>query len=370
MKLVDSRPELESAAAALTGARTLFVDTEFESTREGTRLCLLQLSRGGEIFLVDALRLADLTALGPVLGAEHVEWVLHAGQQDVPLITSRLGLAAPPKIFDTQVAWSLLGPEHSVSLNYLVYKVLGIRTGKSHQTDDWVRRPLPTAQLAYAAGDIEHLPALHRELAARADALGRRDAIEQAAAELMWPPSERPSELSLASFRNAWQLDRHGQAALRFIVEWYNALDPRARAAAPEQKTLLSIAGRLPATPAELSRIKGVPRRFAAEQGERFLADLRRAMARADAADFVEIEPPPYATFDELRLDGWLAYARAEVSAEVGVAPELAFPGRVVKRMRSAIERSGQRVSGAEALTGWRGSLLTEAYLAFCRAQA
>jgi ribonuclease D len=369
MKLVDSGPELERAIDALRGARTLYVDTEFESSRAGTTLCILQLSAGGEVFLIDALAFADLSPLRAVLGEPKAEWVLHAGQQDVPLIANSLSLAQPPAVFDTQVAWALLGPEHSVSLSYLVYRLLGMRTGKSHQTDDWRRRPLPPAQLAYAAGDIEHLPALQRELSARLDALDRRDAVLSATAELLWPPVDPPLAISLESFRNAWQLDRHGQAALRFIVDWYNALDARTRLTAPEPKTLLAIAARLPQSAAELGRIKGVPRRFAAEAGERFVAELLRATAEADAADFVEIAPAPYATYDEVRLDGWLAYARAEVSAELGMAPELAFPGRVVRRMKSAIERSGQPVSGAEALTGWRQALLAETYLAFCTRQ-
>jgi ribonuclease D len=367
MLFVDSRAALELAVQALAGAPRVYLDTEFESTRDGTTLCLLQLSRGDEIFLIDALGLSSLTPLASVLGSESVEWVLHAGQQDVPLVVSRVGLETRPRVFDTQVAWALLGPEYSVSLSYLVYRVLGVRTGKSHQADDWRRRPLPASQLAYAASDIEHLPAIFRELEARAQSVGRSEALRLASAEILWPSSEAAAQLSLESFRNAWQLDRHGQAALRFLVSWYNGLDARGRASAPEPKTLLSIAGRLPETAAELSRIKGVPKRFSAEQGERFAGQLVRATAVANAADFVPIDPPPYATFDEIRIDGWLAHARAEVAADVGIAPELAFPGRVLRRMKSAIERSGQRVAGAEALDGWRGELLSEAYLRYCR---
>jgi ribonuclease D len=370
MQLVDTRPALEAAAAALSGAKTLYLDTEFESSREGTTLCLLQLSRGDEAYLFDALRLTALEPLARVLGAADTTWVVHAGQQDVPLLAERLSLAAPPRVFDTQVAWALLGPEWSVSLAYLVYRVLGIRTGKSHQADDWRRRPLPPAQLAYAAGDIEHLPALHAELAKRADELGRADAVLEASAEIVWPERDAPGELSLDAFRNAWQLDPHGQAALRWLASWYNALDARSRRQAPEPKTLFSIASRLPETGAELARIKGVPKRWAAEQGNRIAGELMRATARADAADFVPIEPPPYATFEEIELDGFLAHARAQICVEVGVAPELAFPGRILKRMKQAIETSGDRAAGAAALTGFRSALLAEPYRAFCAREA
>lgn len=367
MQLVDSRRDLEAAAAALAGAKTLYFDTEFESNRDGTTLSLVQLSRGEEIYLFDALRLTSLEPLAPVLGHADATWVVHAGLQDVPLVADRLGLRGPPRVFDTQVAWALLGPEWSVSLAYLVYRVLGIRTGKSHQADDWRRRPLPAAQLAYAAGDIEHLPAIHAELEQRATDLGRAAMVIEASAEIVWPEREPPGELSLDTFRNAWQLDRHGQAALRWLASWYNGLDPRERLRAPEPKTLFAIASRLPESGEELARIKGVPRRWAAEQGNRVAGELMRATTTADAADFVPIEPPPYTTFDELLLDGFLAHARAEVCAAVGVAPELALPRRVLDRMKRAIETTGERASGADALTGFRAVLLAETYRALCR---
>ena len=358
MRLCDTREALEAAASELAGAERVFVDTEFESRREGTTLCLLQISCGKQIFLVDALRLAELAPLRPALATS--EWVLHAGREDVPLIAARVGIAEPARIFDTQIAWALLGPEHSVSLPYLVFRVLGIRTGKSHQADDWRRRPLPESQLAYAAGDIEHLPAIFSELEARAEKLGRAGIVREASAESEWPPVEQASKLSLDSFRNAWQLDPHSQAALRFIIDWYNGLSASERARAPEQKTLLAIASRLPESGADLGRIKGVPRRFAAEQGNRFAGRRMRATAQADANDFVPIDPPPYATFDEILLDGWLADLRARLCARIGVAPELALPNRVLRRMRDSILEAGNRAAAPSALDGWRSALLAE----------
>jgi ribonuclease D len=51
------------------------MDTEFESSRRGQLLCLIQVSTGTETFLVDAIRLRDLHPLGAVLGAAGSEWV-------------------------------------------------------------------------------------------------------------------------------------------------------------------------------------------------------------------------------------------------------------------------------------------------------
>src|SRR5690606_32948486 len=174
-------------------------------------------------------KLRDLSPLREVFVHHEVEWVLHAGLQDIELLVQALGAPAPTKIFDTQIAWALLGPEASVSLSYLKFKVLGIRAGKPHQADDWLRRPLPESQLRYAASDIEHLPAIRAELGARAEARNRLEIIYQASREVAEPSVAPDAELSLSSFRNAWQLNRRTQAALRFLIQWYNARPPQER---------------------------------------------------------------------------------------------------------------------------------------------
>ncbi|HEY5376720.1 MAG TPA: hypothetical protein VIK01_23725, partial [Polyangiaceae bacterium] len=85
MKLIASASELSELNHTLRGAPTLFVDTEFESNRSGIELCLLQVSAGSEIFLIDAIALRDLRPLAEAF-QQGALWVLHAGQQDVMLI--------------------------------------------------------------------------------------------------------------------------------------------------------------------------------------------------------------------------------------------------------------------------------------------
>jgi ribonuclease D len=365
MPLIDTRAGLEETCRELRGASRFYLDTEFESSRDGTRLCLLQVSRGEQIHLIDTLRLTALEPLAELLGQSAAEWVLHAGQQDVPLLRGALRVAELPRVFDTQIAWALLSPEYSVSLAYLVYKLLGVRSQKTHQSDDWLRRPLPEAQLAYAASDIEHLPALREELGKRADALSRTNAILDASRETVSPEPSTPEPLGIQSFRNAWQLDAHGQAALKFLVGWYETLAPAERERAPEPKTLFSIASRLPESGEALARIKGVPRRWAAEYGERLVGQMMRATASADARGFVPIEPPPYATFEEVRLDGWLQLARAEISAGLAIAPELALPGRSLRKLRESLLSSPAAATSPGLFSGWREALIGPAFRAF-----
>ncbi len=363
MKLIATESELAQLGQALRGAEVLYLDTEFESNRSGIELCLLQVSDGRQIFLVDAIALRDLTPLAAAFQSSAL-WVLHAGQQDVMLLGERLDLRTRPRVFDTQIAWALSTVEHSVSLAYAQFRALGLRGTKAHQADDWVRRPLPASQLAYAAADVEHLPELYRFLNERLVALGRSHLVPLVSAENIWTEQPAPSVLSLESFRNAWQLDHRGQAALRYLIQWFNELPEREREQAPENKTLLSLAGRLPRSVDDLWRIKGVPRTWSHEHAQNLVHGLTRAAEAADATGFVPIDPPAYATKQELRLDGWLAAARAEVCATLSLAPELALPSRIIKGLRSQLASNGTAQLG-DALDGWRKTLLSEALLQF-----
>ena len=363
MKLIATAEALTELNQALRAAPILFVDTEFESNRSGIELCLLQVSDGREIYLVDAIALRDLTPLAEAFQSG-ATWVLHAGQQDVMLLGERLKLRTRPRVFDTQIAWSLSTVEHSVSLAYAQFRALGLRGTKAHQADDWVRRPLPPSQLAYAAADVEHLPELYRFLNQRLTDLGRVDLVPIASAESVWTEPAPPSVLSLESFRNAWQLDHRGQAALRYLIQWFNGLPEREREQAPENKTLLSLAGRLPSSVDDLQRIKGVPRSWSRELAQTLVTGLTRAAQAADHNGFVPIDPPAYATKQELALDGFLAAARASVCVSLEVAPELALPARIMKILRGHVLTHGATHLG-EALDGWRRLLLSEPLATF-----
>lgn len=365
MRFIQRDEDLTLAIEHLRGAPVYYIDTEFDATRRQTTLSLIQVSRGDEIFLLDALSLTQLAELGEVMVRDDVEWVLHAGLSDVELLLEKFRKPKPPKLFDTQLAWALLGPEASVSLSYLQYQILGLRTMKTHQADDWMRRPLPEAQLRYAATDIEHLPAIFDALRERLTAVGRLELVAELCREMLWPKPELPPPLTLASFRNAWQLHPNNQAALRFLMTWYNELPAWERDRVPQAKTLLSIASRMPKNAADLLRIKGVPPNFNRAHADNIVRGIHRAVREVTPDQFVQIDPLPYATFEEIRLDAWLGYMRAEVCAEVGISPDLLIPARLVRDMKERVVSHGRRESLLECLEGWRAELLRPALVRF-----
>lgn len=358
---------LESCVDALRRARGVHLDTEFDAMRGGATLCLLQLSDGERTFVIDPLAV-DIAPLREILGAPGVEWVVHAGRQDVALLREKLRIQAPDRLFDTQIAWALLTPEAGVGLAYLEHRVLGVMPAKGHQVDDWKRRPLGASQLAYAARDVAHLPALREHLGARLEALGRLDMVYQASREALGPAPEA-APLTLASFRNAWQLDPTSQAALLALLGWANALTPaEAAALLPEGKILLAMAARLPATTEVLGQMKGVPRRLVTERGAEVVALLQGAASRAKAGDFIPLAPQPYATHEGIWARARLELLRAHASRLLEVAPELLLPNRQLERMSAALVTSGDLDALLDTTEGFRRQLLAPVWSEASRA--
>lgn len=360
---VDSQERLTQAAEALSKCPRLHLDTEFDSGRGPTRLCLLQISSGTEIFLIDTLRLTQLDVLAQALARPEVEWVLHAGLQDLELIAQRLHVRAPERLFDTQVAYALLSAENNVALSYLCHRLLGVRPSPGHQADDWVRRPLSESQLRYAAGDVKHLPALADALSQRAEAKNRLALVYEASHEALEPAREPAAPLSLESFRNAWQLGPLSQAGLRFLIEWYEQLTGDEKRSAPDNKTLLALAARLPESVDALARVKGASPAFVKRYGKQIVQGLRQASKQS--ADFVPIDPIPYATFADIRYEAWLGLLRAEVCTALEVSPEHVLPPRILRELKAKLQGT-RPLRLSETLRGYRKRLLGSAIDEFC----
>lgn len=362
-ELVQSESRLRALAAEIAAPQAVFFDTEFESTRQSTRLCLVQLRVGEQTYLLDTLRLGTIESLASSLGRPEQLWVLHGGQEDLPLLMSALGLSTPPRLVDTQVAWALLGPESNVSLAYLAYRVLGQKKLKAHQTDDWTLRPLPPSQLDYAADDVDSLVPLYQVLEQRLVALGRLTIAEHASRECLLPRPVRREPLQLSSFRHAWLLDATRQGVLVFLLDWYNRLSPQDRQQAPEPRVLQSIAARLPRDLRELGQIRGISPRFVKTQGEGLLVQIACVLEQGSSVELPVLEPAPYATFSRIQLDAWVTLLCSRVCARLGVAPELALPSRIRRNLADAIEANRDRRPEmlAPMVGPWRQELLGEA---------
>ncbi|MCD9026919.1 ribonuclease D [Luteimonas sp. BDR2-5] len=178
---------LQSALSSVT--TRVGLDTEF--IRERTfwpQLALVQIAverdSGIEVLLVDPLAPGIVEALRPLLADPAIVKVMHSASEDLVALGHTCGVVPTP-LFDTQVAAGLAGTGAGLGYQRLVQDTLGVALPKGETRSDWLRRPLSPTQLEYAADDVEYLFALHDDLAARIDALGRGAWLQEDCARMV-----------------------------------------------------------------------------------------------------------------------------------------------------------------------------------------
>ena len=130
------------------------IECEFNRHRYGTHLCLIQLSDGDNIFIVDPTAIQNLDPLWDILESEN-EVIVHSPGSDISLLDKIYG-RRPTNLFCTEMAARLLGYEKP-SLSFLLEKYFGKQKQETLSTSDWFQRPLSRELLKYAALDVAFL---------------------------------------------------------------------------------------------------------------------------------------------------------------------------------------------------------------------
>lgn len=222
---IDTPAALRARLAALPAAVGL--DTEF--IRERTywpQLALVQVSLGegdDDILLVDPLRPGMCEALAPLLANPGVLKLMHSPSED--LVAFQYACRTlPTPLFDTQAAAAMCGLGAGLGYQKLVQAVTGVELAKGETRSDWLRRPLSPAQLEYAADDVRHLHALHRDLQARLAGNGRTAWLEEdSARQLANAASDDGERWPHLAIRSAQFLDAEGQRRLLRMLRWRDA---------------------------------------------------------------------------------------------------------------------------------------------------
>nr|NIR12458.1 ribonuclease D [Desulfobacterales bacterium] len=162
-KLIATQPELDKFFEYISDAKHLAVDSESNSYfAYRPRVCLIQISRNHEDFILDPLALEDISPLGRIFADPSIEKVLHAAEND--LIGFKKDFRFRMRnVFDTSVACRLLG-RRKLGLARILAEEFGVKLDKKYQRCNWEKRPLSPEQLYYAQLDTHFLIDLRNRL--------------------------------------------------------------------------------------------------------------------------------------------------------------------------------------------------------------
>jgi len=275
--LVENRRALAALCSELASVERYGIDTEFHLERSYfPQAALIQVAWDDQVALVDPLAV-DATPLADVWQGPATA-VVHAVGQDLAVLEQTCG-AVPSRIFDTQVAAGFLGMS-TPSLAKLVERLLGVSLPKADRLTDWLRRPLTADQLVYAAGDVDHLLALHDVMVARLQELGRLAWAEAECADVLRAPRR-----SLVPEESWWRMRDHRQlrGAARGVAQEVSAWREReaARRNVPRRMVLTdlalaAIAQRPPGDRRQLQEIRGMDSRHLANGASDAILDAVR----------------------------------------------------------------------------------------------
>ncbi len=362
--LTEFTAELRDALAS--DARLAF-DTEF--IRERTYAPVLEVvqvaaSGGALIGIVDvpAVR-GDLGDLGDLLLDETIVKIVHAGGQDMEILTSLLG-RAPGPVFDTQIAAAFTGYGLQTGYGALVQTLLNVRLNKEEGFADWSRRPLTASMLDYAENDVRHLAPLHDRLTSLLAKRGRNAwADEQMRRTLAHSAEETAPEDLWRKVGGKNLLDGRGLAILRELALWRDEEARRRdkpRRSVIKDDALVEIAKRAPQTASVILGLRGMPPNLGERTATQLAERVARGLAVPDAdRPFVESIPPLDEQASAL-LDLFGALVRLRASDE-SLPPSLLASGDDLRALAASARKNNglppDLASGA-LFNGWRADLI------------
>lgn len=337
-------------ADRIAGAEAIGVDTEF--VRERTYFPipgLLQFSDGKEAWLVDPVELKDEPALrtlvATVMDNASMPKILHSVGEDLEII-DMTGASRPCPLFDTQRAAALLGWPLQIRYELLAKALLDIEFPGGLARNDWCRRPLPAAWIAYAANDVIALPRMREILSERLELAGRLHWLNEDCRRIVDRQGQaRPSELRI---KGAAGLSDAELERLARLARWREAQAQQRdipRGFVVTDSALLTLARR--------QRLR--------DRDFDDLADGRNRIGKRDRAailEQLEAEPADYQRPAELIL--LTGEQRARIKAlqdrvkntaeQLGIEPAVIASKRDLTRIVQGME--------CDWLDGWRGELL------------
>jgi len=352
----------ERLEPALAADPRLAFDTEF--IRERTYKPVLEIvqvaTSDGFVAIVDVPALnGEWGILRDLFLDKSVEKILHAGGQDMEILTMVLG-ETPAPVFDTQVAAAFAGYSLQTGYGALVQAILQVRLAKDEGFADWSRRPLTPAMREYAENDVRYLHALHDKLTELLQKRGRTAwATEQMSRSLLAGTTELPPTELWRKVGGKNVLDRRGLAVLQELAAWRDAEAKRRdkpRRSVVKDDFLIELARRAPTDTPSILGLRSAPQNLGEKNAQTIAEVVKRGVA-VPPGDRPEAESAQPLDEQGAVLQEMLNTVVRLRATEENLPPSLLASGDDLRSL--AAERGATDFNGA-LFSGWRGDLVGE----------
>jgi ribonuclease D len=360
---VRERAAMDKLIQRIGAAERVALDTEADSLHNYfEKVCLIQLSLGGEHYLVDPLCDLDLTGFSEALAEKPL--ILHGGDYDLRMMRASMGFRTRREVFDTMIAAQLLGFEQ-IGLAALTERFFAITIGKEGQKSDWSHRPLSDKQLRYAVNDTRFLERLADRMYGELDERERVDwhrescraMVESTGRDHARDPEEawrikgagRLTRRQLAYLRELWRWrDQHARSA---NLPAFRVLDNQ------EILGLVQWAESHPGVP--LHQGPKLPRNIVGAQ----LTTLEEAIARVADMDETEWPEPRKRDHDAPRNDcieeiNSLRAECAQIAQELEIAASTLAPRAALEAIARSRPRTVDEIMKTGDLLCWQAELV------------
>ncbi len=177
--LIETFKDLEVFYEENKSVAWMGFDTEFVGEkRYHTLLCLIQISTDHGFYLIDPIKLKDVSLFLKLIEDPSIIKITHAGENDYRLLKKRYGIL-PKNIFDIQLAAGFVGYKYPISFGKIVEKEARVYLSKGYTVSDWESRPFNQKQLKYALDDVVYLKQIYDNLTAKLEKLNRLDWVAE-----------------------------------------------------------------------------------------------------------------------------------------------------------------------------------------------
>jgi ribonuclease D len=279
-RIIDTPTALDDLIHQLQNVSLVAFDTESNSLHAyRERVCLIQVSTRDEDYILDPLAV-DVQPLEVIFADATIEKVFHAAEYDLMCLKRDYGFVFR-NLFDTMMAARICG-QPAFGLSALLQEHAGVKLDKTHQRDDWGKRPLPVASLQYAQMDTHYLPMLRDIFLNMLIQQGHMDEAKEAFEELCHIPAAVKRVFDSESFWHIGRpnlLNKDELLILRELVELREHIAEQ-RDIPPYKiltnNMLVAIARQAPMNMGELKQIRGITARQTRRYGEKLLKAVRR----------------------------------------------------------------------------------------------